>query len=318
MCGVALSISQGENNAVSTNGRTAGGGGARGRDDTRFGRADDRRGAGLESAFALCSADVPRADRLRSRRRAHGGEIRAAGLDGSAPPPVARAAAVFSLVGGVSRSRGAVRHAARPSAFRPADRRRVCPSVLHIHPCAVRPAGGFFLYRDAEISAAADAVRGGRDVRHADADRVSGERHADVSRAAFAGPPLFRLDAVLYGRHLAASAREMAALPALCERAGVAALSARRAADKPYVPLAQRILAAPRPSGLRLCDVAHAVDAVQSVPDASGARALYRPAFLRPVPRSSHGAAPVERLDDPSRPCHLPAPAAPTSRAWRA
>lgn len=135
--------------------------------------------------------------------------------------------------------------------------------------------------------------------------------------AAFAGPPLFRLDAVLYGRHLAASAREMAALPALCERAGVAALSARRAADKPYVPLAQRILAAPRPSGLRLCDVAHAVDAVQSVPDASGARALYRPAFLRPVPRSSHGAAPVERLDDPSRPCHLPAPAADVSAGVR-
>lgn len=63
----------------------------------------------------------------------------------------------------------------------------------------------------------------------------------------------------------------MAALPALGERAGVAALGARRAADKPYVPLAQRILAAPRPSGLRLCDVAHAVDAVQPVPDASGA-----------------------------------------------
>ena len=103
----------------------------------------------------------------------------------------------------------------------------------------------------------------------------------------------------------------------LCERAGVAALSARRAADKPYVPLAQRILAAPRPSGLRLCDVAHAVDAVQSVPDASGARALYRPAFLRPVPRSSHGAAPVERLDDPSRPCHLPAPAADVSAGVR-
>ena len=99
-----------------------------------------------------------------------------------------------------------MRHAAQASAFRPADRRRVCPSVLHIHPCAVRPAGGFLLYRDAETSAAADAVRGGRDVRHADADRVSGERHADVSRAAFAGPPLFRLGAVLYGRHLAAPA----------------------------------------------------------------------------------------------------------------
>ena len=69
--------------------------------------------------------------------------------------------------------------------------------------------------------------------------------------------------------------------------------------------------------GLRLCDVAHAVDAVQPVPDASGARALYRPAFLRPVPRSSHGAAPVERLDDPSRPCHLPAPAADVSAGVR-
>lgn len=89
------------------------------------------------------------------------------------------------------------------------------------------------------------------------------------------------------GGHLAAPAREMAALPALRERTGVAALGARGAADKPYVPLAQRILAASRPSGLRLCDVAHAVDAVQPVPDTSGARALYRPAFLRPVPRSS-------------------------------
>ena len=112
-------------------------------------------------------------------------------------------------------------------------------------------------------------------------------------------------------------AREMAALPALRERAGVAALGARGAADKPYIPLAQRILAASRPSGLRLCDVAHAVDAVQPVPDTSGARALYRPAFLRPVPRSSHGAAPVERLDDPSRPCHLPAPAADVSAGVR-
>ena len=61
----------------------------------------------------------------------------------------------------------------------------------------------------------------------------------------------------------------------------------------------------------------HAVDAVQPVSDASGARALYRPAFLRPVPRSSHGAAPVERLDDPSRPCHLPAPAADVSAGVR-
>lgn len=36
-----------------------------------------------------------------------------------------------------------------------------------------------------------------------------------------------------------------------------------------------------------------------------------------PVPRSSHGAAPVERLDDPSRPCHLPAPAADVSAGVR-